>query len=59
MAHTTCLVVNVSSYNARNKHFGSKCAHIYGPAQPALSASLSCLCLLLALTLVGVDLKKN
>ncbi len=59
MAHTPCLVVNVSSFNAQNKNFGSKCAHIYGSAHPALSACLSCLCLLLALSLVGVDFLKT
>jgi len=55
MAHTPCLVVNVSSFNAHNKNFSNISGHIYGPAQPALSAWLSCLCLLLALTLVEVD----
>jgi hypothetical protein len=59
MAHTPCLLVIVSSFNALNKNFSNKSGHVYGPAQPALSACLSCLCLLLALSLVVVDFLKT
>ncbi len=54
MAHTVCLVGNISSFNGHCKNIGSWSEHIGPPGLPALSAHLPCLYPLLTLCFVEV-----